>query len=108
MSPRALAERARFMHRQRVARYHARLRERVMALFEPSCEECGSSERLEFAHVQPTKLKGRGRGTYHRLRDVERNHEAYRLLCRPCHVDLDYGGGDPWKPAQRELEEVPF
>ena len=118
---RASVEKARSMHRQAQARYHARLRERAMALLGGRrCQECGLSEmedfepvRLEFAHVAPTKLNGRGRGTYHRLRDVEKNPEAYRLLCRPCHMDLDYGGRDRWNPAapdsaQRELEEVPF
>lgn len=102
------------MHRQRVARYHARLRERAMALLGgPWCQECGLRERprtpgvrLEFAHAAPTKIKGRGRGTYQRLRDVERNPGACRLLCRPCHMDLDYAGRDPWEP--RTLEAVPF
>jgi len=118
----ASVERKRAMHRQAQARYHARLRERAMAALGcgPRCQECAFPEmedfepvRLEFAHVAPTKLNGRGRGTYRRLRDVEKNPEAYRLLCRPCHMDLDYGGRDRWNPAapdsaQRELEEVPF
>jgi len=117
----ARVARQRFMHRQRVAAYHARLRARAMALLGgPRCQECGLSEwedfepaRLEFAHVAPTRIRGRGRGTYHRLRDVLRNPEAYRLFCRPCHMDLDYGGRDPWElrqpdPNQLELEAVPF
>jgi hypothetical protein len=86
---------------------------------EPRCQECRAYEneetRLEFAHVAPTKLKGRGRGKYHRLRDVLKHPEAYKLLCRPCHMDLDYGF-DPWEPREPdpaqleldELDEVPF
>ena len=102
---RASVERARSMHRQAQARYHARLRERAMALLGGRrCQECGLSEmedfepvRLEFAHVAPTKLNGRGRGAYHRLRDVEKNPEAYRLLCRPCHMDLRLRRARPMK-----------
>jgi hypothetical protein len=110
-------ERTRFVWRMATARYKACLLARIKALFGDRCQQCGLSEtedvRLEFAHVASTAVKGRGRGSYQRLRDVEKNPESYRLLCRPCHMDLDFDGHDQWaprkpEPAQLELEAVPF
>jgi hypothetical protein len=112
-------KRMRLIWRAATARYKARRLERMKALLGDRCQQCGLSEtedagpiRLEFAHVVSTGVKGRGRGSYQRLRDVEKNPESYRLLCRPCHMDLDFGY-DPWEPrepdpAQLELEAVPF
>jgi hypothetical protein len=112
-------ERTRFLWRAATARYRALLHERVKVLLGDRCQHCGLSEtedagpiRLEFAHVALTGVKGRGRGSYQRLRDVEKNPESYLVLCRPCHMDLDFGY-DPWEPrrpdpAQLELEAVPF
>jgi hypothetical protein len=87
--------------------------ERLRAQFGGVCGECGTtSAALEFAHVAKTGVRGRGRGFWNRTRDIKANPEAYRLLCRPCHMDLDFGY-DPWAPrkpdpAQLELEAVPF
>ena len=53
------------------------------------CAICGSMERLEFAHVQPTKLSGRSRGRKERYYDVSNNPECYMLLCHDCHRDYD-------------------
>lgn len=54
-----------------------------------ACEECGSTKQLEFAHTKPTGLQGMGRGFNERVLDVLRNPDAYRLLCRSCHMRLD-------------------
>lgn len=35
------------------------------------CEICGDVHRLEFAHIRPTRLKGRSRGSRHRYLDVD-------------------------------------
>lgn len=107
-------------------RWRARQMESLRTQFGGICGECGVEHGallhfqngnslvivLEFAHVAKTGLKGRGRGTSERIRDIKNNPEAYRLLCRPCHMALDFGF-DPWEPrkpdpAQLELEEVPF
>lgn len=40
---------------------------------------------LEFAHVKPTKLQGRGRGLKNRFFDILRNPDSYRL----CHALFD-------------------
>lgn len=61
------------------------------------CEDCGAAHStigrriapLEFAHVRPTGLAGRGRGRNHRARDIKRNPGAYRLLCHKCHYEAD-------------------
>lgn len=46
---------------------------------------------MEFAHLAPTGLQGRGRGLRARVLDIERNPQAYALLCRHCHKGLDLG-----------------
>jgi hypothetical protein len=50
---------------------------------------CGIATGLEFAHVRPTGLRGRGRGLPQRYHDVKRNPDAYRLLCDLCHLEFD-------------------
>lgn len=94
---------------ERRRRFYMRAMWRLRALFGGRCQECGSLFSLEFAHVAKTALKGRGRGQSRRFHDIKRNPEAYRLLCRSCHCELDFAGRDPWRPATAaELEEVPF
>ena len=53
------------------------------------CAICGEPHALEFAHVTPTGLNGRGRGGLVRAYDIQRNPDAYRLLCRSCHLRYD-------------------
>jgi hypothetical protein len=63
--------------------------QRLIEEFGGACDACGATWTLEFAHVKPTGLNGRGRGKYRRLRDILRNRDAYRLLCRECHLIMD-------------------
>lgn len=49
------------------------------------CMKCLATEQLEFAHLKPTGLCGRGRGLNHRVLDILRNPHDYVLLCRKCH-----------------------
>lgn len=62
------------------------------------CEECGVKLKrnkrnglynLEFAHIKPTGLNGKGRGLRRRYLDIKRNPDAYKLLCFICHRRLD-------------------
>jgi hypothetical protein len=58
-----------------------------------ACSVCGALEDLEFAHTFHTGLEGQGRGRNARIRDIIQHPEAYRLLCKECHVRLDRTGG---------------
>jgi len=64
-------------------------RKRLIQEFGGRCEECSTTENLEFAHKEPTGLDGRGRGRKERVYDVIKNPEKYRLLCRDCHRVYD-------------------
>ena len=66
------------------------------------CFHCGAKERgsrneptlLEFAHIEPTGLNGRGRGQSARVYDIKNNQDKYILLCGQCHSEFDWGGGE--------------
>jgi hypothetical protein len=90
------------------------LLERLRQLHGGSCQHvgskglCGSKHKLEFAHLQPTGLQGRGRGSRARYLDIKRHPLAYALLCRQHHLLLDgpYGRSEPQQPAEKD--PVPF
>ncbi len=87
--------------------YWYRVRARQVAERGGACEglpgepRCGSTDELEFAHVAPTELNGRGRGYNQRVQDVRDHPEAYRLLCKACHWFLDFGNS-PLPPVVPE------
>lgn len=86
------------VRRRDPAYYSYRLR-RLREEFGGRCGDCGSTLALEFAHQEPTFLKGRGRGLPQRVHDISRHRENYKLLCRLCHMAHDYDGRDPWAPS---------
>ena len=57
--------------------------------FGGSCQNCGSKQNLEFAHIKPTELSGWGRGRKERYYDIKNNKDSYKLLCKSCHKELD-------------------
>jgi len=57
--------------------------------FGDKCSFCGSTAKLEFAHLEPTELVGRGRGRKERYYDIKKNPDSYVLLCVGCHKTLD-------------------
>lgn len=67
-------------------------RQKLLRRFGDVCARCTETRGLEFAHVRPTYLSGRGRGSYARYADVRDNPSAYTLLCRACHYTLDREG----------------
>jgi hypothetical protein len=69
--------------------YRRERRLRLEKLHGGACLKCGSKERLQFAHLTPTKLKGKGRGQNERLKDIEDNPQCYVLLCTTCHREYD-------------------
>ena len=53
------------------------------------CVFCGERENLDFAHLRPTGLRGKGRGMDARATDIRKNPDDYILLCHKCHVIHD-------------------
>lgn len=73
-----------------------------------SCRTEGTKENpLQWAHREPTGLKGEGRGWYRRLRDVRDYPEKYLLLCRACHLDFDAGRVEVLEVVEYVYEEGP-
>lgn len=76
-------------------RYRRRLKERALALFAeffgPFCQHCGNEDvdDLEFAHLEPTNIRGPSRGWERRYLDVLKNRWSYTLLCWDCHLAFD-------------------
>ena len=44
---------------------------------------------LEFAHIFPTDVQGRGRGRKERIYNISKNPGSYAYMCKPHHVMLD-------------------
>jgi predicted restriction endonuclease len=70
-------------------RYWERRRGLLIKRYGSRCFFCGSKQRLEFAHIAPTNLKGMGRGKERRIIDITRNPFCYELLCHMCHRAYD-------------------
>ena len=68
-----------------------KLRELLLKAFFNKCwfKNCKKTENLEFAHIKPTTLNGRGRGRWRRTYDVINNPCRYVLLCHEHHRFLD-------------------
>lgn len=62
---------------------------KLRAEFGGVCRLCGAPNRLQFAHLTPTGLAGKGRGQGARMRDIVRHPQHYILLCVYCHRDFD-------------------
>jgi len=67
------------------------LREELIKKFGGKCIICGSTLDLEFAHIKPTKLGGRGRGRKERYYDVLKNPNCYALTCKEHNKDVFEG-----------------
>lgn len=70
-------------------RYRLRLRLRVALIYGIHCQTCGSPRNLQLAHVEPTGLKGAGRGLTRRLLDAIKHPDKYILECYRCHKKRD-------------------
>lgn len=60
-----------------------RKREMLVFLYGSKCQypNCEETQNLEFAHITPTELNGRGRGQKERIRDIIKNPLSYVLSC---------------------------
>lgn len=65
------------------------LRQRVIALLGSVCAECQATP-IHYAHMQPTRLRGKGRGQIRRLRDILKHPKRYKPLCAKCHYEHDH------------------
>lgn len=68
----------------------------LLIVFFNKCWFCGKTEqelygKLQFFHIEPTKLNGKGRGFYNRMRDIINNPCKYGLACSECHGLYDGG-----------------
>lgn len=70
------------------------------------CIFCCDEENIHLAHVGRTELKGPGRGMHKRYRDVIRNPDKYRPMCKECHRTFDNLVAAIRK--EPPVEEVPF
>ena len=59
--------------------------------WDPKCHESDMAN-LEFAHIFPTQVKGRGRGRKERIYDVSKNPGSYAYVCKYHHIILDEVG----------------
>lgn len=53
------------------------------------CRHCGGSP-IQFCHARPTSLRGRGRGSKARYKDVVKFPDRYIPLCEECHWKFDH------------------
>jgi hypothetical protein len=58
------------------------IRKNLLLAYGNKCCVCGSTENLEFAHRNKTKLSGSGRGRKERYYDVIKNPLDYGLTCK--------------------------
>lgn len=61
--------------------------------FKNRCFKCGicqeDIDKLQFAHIKPTKLSGEGRGLQKRYFDIKHNPDSYFLTCKDNHDIID-------------------
>ena len=74
----------------RVAAWRRRQMYDLRLQFRAECGECGSTDRLEFAHRHGLEtLRGSSRGFSEVILDIRNHPLNYRLLCRDCHREYD-------------------
>lgn len=80
------------IHRKRQQKYLNKLKEICLHHYGNRCQyyNCTETTKLEFAHLEPTGVKGAGRGKQTRLLDVHKNFDKYTLLCHKHHHELDH------------------
>lgn len=77
------------MSTERHRRYRHKLKCKAFDLIGRSCVFCKSVDNLQLAHVLVTPVKGEGRGSVVRYKDVLANPDSYRPMCRTCHLTFD-------------------
>ena len=81
----------------RTTAWYRAIRTSLIKWFGGKCAACGKKldrRNAQFAHLKPTGLDGRSRGSWHRLHDVMANPTFYIIFCFGCHLDYDSGRND--------------
>ena len=89
---------------QRQNKYRAKLRRRILGMFNYSCCSCHSKDNLEFAHREQSFL-GMGRGLTTRLVLVYKYPWSFMLMCHTCHTAYDLKTN---KPKQNSILKEEF
>jgi hypothetical protein len=84
------------MARRKPPGYYSRKLQELRDLRGNCCEECSSTDELQWAHIKPTGLNGEGRGQSRRYHDIKKHPDHYKLWCKPCHTKL--GGPEHGNP----------
>ncbi len=72
--------------------WYRSVRNSLVKFFGGKCGACDmklNRTTAQFAHLKPTQITGRGRGSWERLHDVMANPTSYALLCYHCHREFD-------------------
>ena len=67
-------------------------RSSLIKVFGGKCFDCKKKLKrgnCQFAHLKPTDLYGRGRGSWQRLVDIMKHPSFYGLFCLTCHIKYD-------------------
>jgi hypothetical protein len=65
--------------------------EELRQKFGGKCILCGATEKLQFAHLRETGLRGWSRGKKRRYYDIVKHPDDYALMCEKCHKQFDKG-----------------
>lgn len=65
--------------------YKIKARARAVEELGGQCNYCGSTERLEFDHVDPATKKYRARALWDSRKKYAEEKPKLQLLCHPCH-----------------------
>lgn len=90
-----------------------KVRQELLKIKKGCCALCGKkTDELEFAHREPTGLKGAARGRNRRYYDYKNNQHKYLLICPDCHDDYfdsaffrNLFGEEEWRQLREDFSE---
>jgi hypothetical protein len=78
------------------------------------CDKCNpcplNREQLEFSHLRPTGLSGKGRGRSRRISDIVSNPTSYILSCHRRNLDIEkeQKAASQWKMIETAVPRTPL
>ena len=90
-----------------------KVRRELLKLKKGHCSLCGKkTNQLEFAHREPTGMKGASRGRNRRYYDYQNNKHKYILICPECHDEYfdstffqKLFGEEEWRHLREDFSE---